>query len=567
MAASNPEWDALQQRAHYQIWAAIDRGETASLCAAPTGFGKTRTAIMSVREAEFRQYPWVFYTNRVSLFSQTARVFESAGVEYATRASGWSTDGIATEFGQIAMMPTEVARLKKSSSLHKARIVFVDEAHLLSSGASEKILRMHINDGAQIVGLTATPIGLGHLYTGLEVLATKAEVRDVGGIVPFECWSPFEVDIRHIKKVADGTDIPIAVQSELFRTQQVVGSIIDYWRILNPLGNATLGFAPDVSSCYYMVDKFRAAGISAASVDGENIYYGEHDMDKNPVLIPSSDASRQELFQKSSTGEIKVIWNRFVLREGIDMPWIKHLILACVLGSPQTFDQTCGRGGRSFDGKTMCTIQDHGGNVIRPGLGNPNADREWTLDNTAKGIVQKAIEARTPPPTPADTPPGTPDPVPKEYPPVSCAACHKLIEMLTLFRTFKGKCPRCGHQHNSVPHRKIIQKDGKLRLVDGSIRSKKVAPEFQAAWNSIFFPSKNSSSSRGKDMTMIRNEFEKASKGRFEVVLDFNKGLTKVLDKTTGRESPLGWCPKPGAREWTMRAAEIDLKKMQFPLR
>lgn len=564
---ANAAWDALQQRAHGQIWNAIDQGHKATVCAAPTGFGKTRTAIMSIREAEKRGLEWVFYTNRVSLFSQTKRVFDAAGVEHATRASGWSTAGIATQSGQIAMMPTEVSRIKKSNPLHKAKLVFVDEAHLLAKGASERILRMHMKDGAQIVGLTATPIDLGHLYTNLEVLATKAELRKVGGIVPFECWSPFEVDLRHIKKVPPGSDVPLAVQAELFKNQQVVGSIIDYWFKLNPAGHATLGFAPDVSSCYFMVDEFRKAGIAAASVDGEAIYYGDRDMDKNPIVIASSDGSRQDLFEQSRTGEIKVIWNRFVLREGIDMPWVKHLILACILGSPQTFDQTCGRGGRAHDGKTMCTIQDHGGNTYRPGLGNPNADRIWDLSATAKSMVQKAIEARTPPPIPADTPPDTPPPEPKEYPPISCEMCHKDYDRIVFFKTYKGKCPRCGHQHNRVPQRQIIQKDGKLKLVENEIKAKRIAPEYQKLWDGLFFRSRNKGSKNGKDMMMLRQEFEKAGNGRFEIVMDFHAGVTKVHDKQTGKTGKLGWCPTPGSSDWAQRASEVEMKKLQFPLR
>ena len=553
----NTAWDALQLRAHDQIWRAIDNHNIATACVAPTGFGKTRTSIMSIQTAEARGLKWVFYTNRVSLFAQTAGVFSSAGIDFATRASGYSKVGIATKNGQLAMMPTEQSRLKKGDTLHDANIVFVDEAHLLSKGKSRKLIEMHMAEGSQIIGLTATPVGMGGLFQNMEILATKAELRAVGGMVPFECWAPFEADLKDIKKVPPGKDMPIEDQAKIFKSQQVVGGIIDYYMKLNPNGYPTLGFGPDVASCRYMVDEFRKAGITAASVDGEDIYYGDRDMDDNAELLKSTVGARQDLFEKSRLRQVEVIWSRYVMREGVDLPWVRHEILACVVGAVTTFDQMVGRGGRASPGKIKCTIQDHGGNFYRAGLGNPNADREWSLSMTNESIAKEAEAARKAGPN------GTP-PDPNDLPPVACQKCHKMYPRADFFKKFRGICQKCGFQHDKTPHRPIMQTSGKLRFVSGDPKIKKPTPEFQKEWDGLFFKTKNSKSAKHKDFMVIKAEFER-NNPRYEVILDHRKGVTLVRDRNVNQTFTLGRAPKPGSLHWTKSPASVDFKDLQYP--
>src|SRR5690606_18911389 len=83
-----------------------------------------------------------------------------------------------------------------------------------------------------------------------------------------------------------------------------------------------------------------------------------------------------EIMDMWDAGEIKVLSNRFVLREGIDRPSIYHLILACPVGSLKTYLQMVGRVIRwSPETADRVLITDHGGSCLK--FGSPNMDRDW----------------------------------------------------------------------------------------------------------------------------------------------------------------------------------------------
>jgi superfamily II DNA or RNA helicase len=110
-------------------------------------------------------------------------------------------------------------------------------------------------------------------------------------------------------------------------------------------------------------------------------------------LTRSTPDMREYVLRLHRKGEVKVISNRFVLREGIDLPWVRHIIAATIFGSLQSCLQALGRGLRAdryadtvaqWGEKTHCTIQDHGGNYWRHG--SLNSDREWNLGDTAEMV-------------------------------------------------------------------------------------------------------------------------------------------------------------------------------------
>jgi hypothetical protein len=173
-----------------------------------------------------------------------------------------------------------------------------------------------------------------------------------------------------------------------------------------------------------------------------------------------------------------------VVREGIDWPDLRHIILARPYGSLANYIQSVGRAIRSSPetGKHCCVVQDHGGNHRH---GSPNADRDWGeyffMDE--KEIAEKRKK---------DQQEG------KEDKPIVCPQCGQV--------RLKGpKCMNCGNQADPQV-RMIVQKDGKLverRFDDTPTPPKpKKLPEI-VKLNNIFFQLKNSSKKAPSDNQVL----------------------------------------------------------------
>ena len=102
------------------------------------------------------------------------------------------------------------------------------------------------------------------------------------------------------------------------------------------------------------------------------------------------------LRREAETGGVKITWNRFVMREGIDWPFLYHGILALTFGSLTACLQAGGRLLRQYfiDGLPQLDhviLQDHGGNYWRHD--SLNCDREWSLEKTERQMREERYEA------------------------------------------------------------------------------------------------------------------------------------------------------------------------------
>lgn len=539
------DWDLLQARAFQLLWDRIDNGPKCLAVTAPTGFGKTKLSRMSIAECQRRNWPWVFYTHRKTLFSQTHETFLQDGIDHGCRASGWREREALLKDGQLAMLPSErAAKAGERRDFHDARLVIIDEAHCNKKGFAKEAIDHHLSQGATVVLLTATPVGLGGSAREMVALCKTSELRKVGGIVEAECYSPNTVDLSKVKKVT--TAIPGAEkQAKLFLGQQVVGSIITHFQNLNPTHAPSIGFAPDVSSSMGMVDEFRKWGIRAAHIDGKNIYYGEKNGQGVPELIRSTQTNRDKLFAESKSGEITILWNRFVMREGVDCPWLAHCVMACAFGSPEAWIQSCGRVVRAYPGLSKVVIQDHGGNFYREGLGSPNADRLWLLGDTNQSIVKRAKEERA---------------KGEEKPSVSCPGCHREISR-AVWQKNGSKCPLCGSQFKTS-HRKVFQTDGTLKKVRDKSLVKSVVNEAQKAWDSMFFRTRQSQSDKALNFNQLKAWFERET--GYSVVTHHQNGeVTTMARNSEGEKQPLGRVPEPASPLWSEAVRDVRYSDLQ----
>lgn len=299
------------------------------------------------------------------------------------------------------------------------------------------------------------------MYDELIVMATNSELRGYGMLLPCHSYCPCEIDIKAMKRRTEVYEINSEYRTAIIET--LIGNVVEHFLRLNSGEKPTILFADSIPSSRMFVGRFIEAGITAAHIDGEQIYYG------GDKYVPSSTDERNLLFDKSESGEVTVISNRFVLREGLNLPWLAHGIAACRFGSEAAYIQAGGRLLRASPGLDHVVWQDHAGNCARSRYDTLNADRVWKLNDTAakrkadrKNIFETGAE-------------------PQE---ITCPRCART-------RLTGSVCPDCGHTHKCSV-RYVIQLDGRLQRVDGKIvRQKTPVSSEQRAWDSCFWASVN----------------------------------------------------------------------------
>jgi superfamily II DNA or RNA helicase len=446
----------------------------------PTGGGKTRVAFAAIKHYVSMSKRATLYSNRKLLVSQISKNLEDSGIRHGVRASGYQDNRERSV--QISSIQTEVQRVLKTKrwQLANSDLVIVDEAHLMGTGNSQTLLEMHAKSGAKVLGLTATPLDLGHLYEHLIVGGTNSQLVDCGALVPAHHYAPDEPDLKHIKNIKVGKDLTESQNVKAIMVKGVFGRVIKHWRKHNPDQRSTLLFAPGVKESVWFAEKFYKEGISSGHIDGEDVWI-------NGKFYKSDQAAREALIDGSRSGEIKVVCNRFVLREGIDMPWLYCGIFACVFGSLQTYLQSGGRILRSHSSLDHVVIIDHGGNYHRHG--SLNSNRNWSLEYTSEIVAnmrddqlrfkkcRRCGKKLSGPKCECGTI--------NEVEPLKCPECDRVLN--------KPQCP-CGWESSShTKSRCVIQSDGTLKIMKGDVYRPRVVckkSDSERIWESHYYRAK-----------------------------------------------------------------------------
>ncbi len=458
-------WDH-QTFALSEIPRRIEAGERKICLTTPTGGGKSFVACKLLEWAvEEKRWKAVIYTNRRLLIEQLSRVLTDHGIKFGVRAAGY--DDHRYKDVQISSLPTEGSRVLRSEewALHgegKKVLAIVDEAHLQRGEQASKILAMHHESGGAYLGLTATPIGLKGLYDSLVVAGKPSELRACGCLVPAYHVGPDEPDMKNFKQNVKTGEFTEGDVRKAIMTKCVFARVHEYYKILNPDRRPTILFGPGVAESMWFAQELTKAGMRAAHIDGEGVWIdGEY----------SRSIDRDEILREVRKGKA-ILCNRYVAREGIDLPEVSHLILATVMGSLQTYLQSAGRGLRASpgSGKTRLTIQDHGAHWWRHG--SVNADREWVLDCTESKIKEFHSEKHT---------------NKKTEEPIRCPFC-------SFIRARGPKCPMCGKE-SSKKTRIVIQQDGRLIEYHGDIfkpRKTSMKSDTVKKWEQCYYRAKKS---------------------------------------------------------------------------
>lgn len=463
-----------QDRGLNELDEAIAAGETKICVTSPTGGGKSRMMFEWIKRGGRST---AIYTDRRMLCEQLSENMTAHGISHGIIASGFEPS-IADI--QLCMAQTMVSKCVNGLSMvpNVERCIW-DEAHKMGGATLLALREQHWR--AIDVAFTATPLGIGHIYEKLIIAGTNSELRECGALVPAFHYGPDEPDVKWVGtvKVDDGEcGIPTKKRQEF--AHRVFGRVVENYLEINSDRRPTVLFAPGVAESIWFAQELCKNGIPAAHIDGENVWLdGElHQKDRDVI---------EGVKEMLADGTLSVVCNRFVLREGIDWPFVSHGIFATVFGSLTSYLQAGGRFLRGCQsiGKTRCTIQDHGGNWHRHG--SLNSDRVWELgwdDKIVAGMREKRLREK------------------KELEPIVCPKCHAV-------RLSGPKCFSCGHQHNSKV-RLVLQQNGSLKEMSGDIyrarRTAKKTEDLEKAWTSRVRAVRNSQKETVRNMTFAQLE-------------------------------------------------------------
>lgn len=523
-----------------QTIAALESGVKSVCLTSPTGSGKTDMQIALAKDCiEDNGKRVLCFTNRILLTTQTRRVFQDADVPVGVISSSMKSLEREDAPVQIATMQTILARRRKQSNYWvEADRVLADEIHQLCGGESADLLNEYKARGAKVVGTTATPLGVCNVCDELIVAARTRDLQDQGILCYAQWFAPSELDTR--KLVKGKVDLSLS-ENDARRTwgplrgndqirTRIVGNIIEHYRRLHPELTHTLAFAPGVKESLWAAQFCRSNGIRALHVDGQDFWVDGvmYDRKQDEQLF-------QAAMEEWREGAIPILWNRFVLREGIDEPQIKCVMLATPVGSYRSFLQMVGRGLRIHDSKSQCTVLDFGGNWWRHGSVNVNVDWESVFGCEDPDILSKnrIAEMRE-----------TGDSVGQVCP--NCGMVHKKVGKMVV-------CQYCGHRLTlGKASRPIIQADGTLSEVTGEpIKQWKIraTPEAEKMWAGLYWNAvKNKNGEVTFNQLYARFAYKTAVQAGSQTQPAFWKAYYPPRD--------LPFCPKR-ANDWHRQVGEV----------
>lgn len=522
-----PSLKPHQSRGIAAVESLRSQGRRAILAVAPPGGGKSRCMLELAKAEVSRGGRVMIKAHRSMLLDQLVGTMGEAGLNVTALAPGYEYDESAEVV--VAMSQTLFHRAVRRGliDLPDVSLILNDEAHqqtskmerslIFGSYSGSMVKEGYLARGVDVVGFTATPVMDNRIYGDLVDFGSYSELRACNMHQPVHVCGPDEIDTTNLKLARNQEYSERDLES---RVEVIFGSVEREYRKLNPTQTPTLLFAPSVASSLWFAQQFMAHGVSAAHIDGERCFVPSED---GRLVEYSTDSSvRQAILDGSKSGDIKVVTNRFVLREAIDMPWLQHCIVATVMGGLTTYLQSVGRLQRFWPECAHKMLQDHGGHYWRHG--SPNEDRIWRLGLTraaaAKERVDKILRG-------------------EKSEGVRCPACG-------FWRKGGDVCYNCANVHtHSV--RAVRSVSGRLKLMKGQVyrRPKNHGQSaHQKQWTSALFAAAASNKSVAEAVALCSQKCR--SKG---IVMDW----TKVTNKPPPVESADSRRAVRNVFPWTVR--------------
>jgi DNA repair protein RadD len=323
----------------------------------PTGGGKTVIFAYITEHAAAKGNSIIVVAHRQEIVDQISAALTAMGVPHGRIQPGYAaTDDLV----QVAMVQSIARRLE---TIQAPALVVIDESHHSVAGTWAKVTSTW--PSARILGATATPerldgIGLRDAFDTMVLGPDVRELITAGYLAPFRYLAPtVGIDLSQVRSI--GGDYNAGDLEDALDQDSITGNVVEHFQ-QHLAGRTAIAFCVTIGHAEHVAQRFRDAGISAASIDGT-----------------MSSEQRHNLVDKLRTGQLRVLTSCEIISEGFDAPAVGGCILLRPTQSFALYRQQVGRCLRPKTDGSVAIILDHVGNVLRHGL--PDAPHQWSLDS------------------------------------------------------------------------------------------------------------------------------------------------------------------------------------------
>lgn len=347
------------------------------LAQSPTGSGKRVIFTYLALEALKRGESILVIVPKIELLNQAVADLEKFSglpvgiIKHGIKPNPFSRIQVATNQSLSKRIPP------------KADLVILDEAHHAAAPTYSKIIAYYRQQGAKILGLTATPLrvdgrGLRYLHEGVlgfDALVTGESVKaltEQGYLCPFKIFAGS--NLLDPKAAGISTKAGDYSQSELedyAGTVLLTGEIVDTWE-KHAQGKRTVLYPVSVELSKQYCQQFLERGYPAAHIDAS-----------------TSEGERSQIIEQFKHGSILILCQHSIVIEGVDIPLIECVQFARPTKSLTVWFQSIGRALRPAEGKEHAIIIDH--TTTHLDLPWVDDEIEWSLDPISipegKGVI------------------------------------------------------------------------------------------------------------------------------------------------------------------------------------
>lgn len=353
-----------QAKAIDDLRAAYKSGRRAPILVAPTGFGKSATAITMIQTSVQKGLRVWFMAHLKEILNDTTIRLTAAGVKHGYIWAGHLAD--RRQQVQVVSVQTAARRLDR---IDRPDLIIVDEAHLAVAQTYQDVFewakagpKYYERGGALLLHLTATPKrldgrGMGEVADAIIPTCASLELIQEGLLAPVRYLRPDTPDTSGMAH--RGGDFATEQASALMSKPAIVGSALRHYQE-HGAGRPGLGFCVDIKSARVYAERFAEAGLRTVAISGED-----------------DDDERYRALSDIQSGKLDFVFNCKLWVAGVDAPALSYIADLAPTESLTRYLQGLGRGLRTSPGKQDLVYADHAGNYGRHG--NPLAAREWDL--------------------------------------------------------------------------------------------------------------------------------------------------------------------------------------------
>lgn len=343
-----------QTKAVEDVSASFSAGYNRVLLCMPTGSGKTTVVAHLIQTWTKQKLSVLLVAHRRELIAQAHNRLALHGIDAGLILPGYHANGHPCHVASVQTLARRDA--------HKADILIVDECHHSMAGSFLKIIGNHVDAGARVLGLTATPYRLdgkplGLVFDDMVVPTTVADLIAEGHLVKPRYFAAKKEEMSKLKTIAGEFDL--RQMFDLFNKKTLYDGVIENYVRFG--GGKCIVFNVNIEHSLETTQAFKNAGFAVEHIDANT---PEHE--------------RALVLERFKKGETEILSNVQLFTEGFDLPALDTVIINRSTKSLSLYTQMVGRILRPSQDKEHGIVIDHGNNIEMHGFVEDEQDYSLT---------------------------------------------------------------------------------------------------------------------------------------------------------------------------------------------